>query len=249
MTPTAVTPAGREAKPKRKLDQRHSPPAARRVSGPLTGRTITAPPMHPRGPAQAPPSHRGGKQAPRAHQPTPRVRIGGRALAVVRALPDHGLLDRVVRGRAWIPILGVMLAGIVAMQVEVLGLSASMGRALERGTTLESRNQLLRASVASLTGEQRIERLAAGLGMVMPTPDAIGFLAASHGGDAQSAATNIHPPDSTAFLAALAASTSATTATTATSTSATTATTATSTPATTAPSAPSSASGTPPTGG
>jgi hypothetical protein len=120
----------------------------------------------------------------------------------VRRLPDHGLVDRLVRGRAWIPVLGIMLAGIVAMQVSVLKLGAGIGRSLEKGATLQSQNEQLRASVAALADEQRIERLAAGMGMVMPPPQAVGFLSAQPGGAAQ-AVSNIKAPDATAFLSAL----------------------------------------------
>jgi cell division protein FtsL len=168
--------------------------------------------------------------------------LPARALAFVRALPDHPLLDRMIRGRAWIAMLGVMLVGIVAMQVEVLKLGASVGRSLQEGTTLQSRNQLLRASVASLADDQRIERLAAQMGMVMPAPDAVVFLSPHSGADAQRAISNLHAPDPTTFLAALpptgvaalgATGTAATTQ--ATSTPATT-TPATTTPTTTTPS-------------
>ena len=58
--------------------------------------------------------------------------VGARAVQFVRTLPDHRLLDRLIRGRAWIPLLGVMLVGIVAMQVEVLKLGASIGRSIQR---------------------------------------------------------------------------------------------------------------------
>ncbi len=128
-------------------------------------------------------------------------------LAFVRALPDHPLLDRIVRGRAWIPLLGVMLAGIVAMQVEVLKLGASMGRAIEQGTALQSRNELLRANVATLADDQRIERLAAGMGMVMPAPTEVGFLSVRPE-NPRRAAANIHEPDPSAFLSSLSALTS-----------------------------------------
>src|SRR5215467_15439290 len=57
---------------------------------------------------------------------------------------DHPLLDRLIRGRAWIPILGVLLAGIVAMQVEVLKLSVSVGRSVAVASQLQSENQALR---------------------------------------------------------------------------------------------------------
>jgi cell division protein FtsL len=97
----------------------------------------------------------------------------------------------------------VLLAGIVAMQVEVLKLNASMGRSLERGTALASRNQQLRASVSALSDDARIERLAAQQGMVMPAPDAVTFLNPAGGAVAARAAQSIHSPDSSSFIAAL----------------------------------------------
>jgi hypothetical protein len=125
-----------------------------------------------------------------------------RALELVRGLPDHPLLDRIVRGRAWIPLLGVMLAGIVAMQVEVLKVNASIGRSLALSTTLSSRNQLLRASVSSLSDAQRIEALATRMGMVLPGPTAVSFLDVRRA-DAAFAAAAIHHPDGAAFLSTL----------------------------------------------
>ena len=52
------------------------------------------------------------------------------AVDFIRTLPDHRLLDRLVRGRAWIPVLGVLLAGIVATQVEVLKRWVASGAAV-----------------------------------------------------------------------------------------------------------------------
>jgi cell division protein FtsL len=125
-----------------------------------------------------------------------------RALAAIQGLPDHPLLDRVVRGRTWIAVLFVMLAGIVAMQVEVLKLNRTMGRAIEQATALQSHNELLRASVASLADDQRIERLAAAQGMVMPAPEDIGFLSASPA-NVPRAAGHIRTPDSDIFQSLL----------------------------------------------
>jgi hypothetical protein len=120
--------------------------------------------------------------------------------AFVLSLPDHSLLDRVVRGRAWIPLLGVLLAGIVAAQVEILKLGASMGRSLEQTTTLTSQNEQLRGSVAALSDDQRIERLATTMGMVLPPPGAVGYLTATPGGEASAALKNIRAPDANAFM-------------------------------------------------
>src|SRR5947199_21569 len=73
-----------------------------------------------------------------------------RALALIKSLPEHSLLDRLVRGRAWIPVLGVMLAGIVTMQVEVLKLGTSAGEWMQRASALQTKNESLQANVASL---------------------------------------------------------------------------------------------------
>ena len=173
-----------------------SPRTARRVSGPLggltrgrattTGRPAAQPRRRPARPAAA----------------TPRLSLGARAAAFVRALPDHSLLDRIIRGRVWIPLLGVLLAGIVAMQVEVLKLNAATGVSLQRTTALQNARDVLQANVAQLANDQRIETLAAQMGMRMPAPSQVKFLSVG-GGTAGLAAADIHPPNATSFLAQL----------------------------------------------
>ena len=121
--------------------------------------------------------------------------------AFVVALPDHLWFDKMVRGRAWIPLLGVLLAGIVAAQVEILKLGASIGRSLEQTTTLTTQNEQLRYSVASLSNDQRIERLATSMGMVLPPAGSVGYIGASLHGDVTRALGNIHAPDATGFMA------------------------------------------------
>lgn len=100
-------------------------------------------------------------------------------------------------------MLGVLLAGIVATQVEVLKLGASMGRWVDRSAALTSHNQALQASVAALSDDQRIERLAARMGMVMPAPTAIRFLNGRSGRIVRTALARMHAPDPTQFLATL----------------------------------------------
>ena len=92
-----------------------------------------------------------------------------------------------------------MLAGIVAMQVEVLKLGASMGRSLQADSALSAQNATLRESVASLADDQRIEQLAASMGMVMPPPSAVGFLSPHGRGVEAKAAASIHQPDPGSF--------------------------------------------------
>ena len=211
--------------------RRARPP--RRVSGPIRGKgatggsarsgTGTAPPrvlaaarsaaialpLHPpfrwkRSPKPAVRRSRAPNPAVgRERTAQPSVGLARRIASFASALPDHSWLDRVVRGRAWIPLLGVLLAGIVAAQVEILKLGASMGRALEQTTTLTAQNEQLRGSVAQLADDQRIERLAGSMGLVLPPPGAVGYLAARPGGDVSAALGNIHAPDAGAFVTML----------------------------------------------
>jgi hypothetical protein len=194
MTPAATTPAARNASTQhRRARQSARPTAPRRVSGPVGGRAATA--------AGARAATVPGIALPRRSTHRPRaVAVRRRLGAFIFSLPDHRLLDRLIRGRWWIPVLGVMLAGIVAMQVEVLKLGASMGRSLEQNSVLTSRNAALRQSVATLGDDQRIEQLAASMGMVMPPAQAVGFLAGSRDGDAGRALANIHEPSASSFL-------------------------------------------------
>ncbi len=199
MTPAATTPAARKASAQhRRPRQSARPTAPRRVSGPVGGRaaaTATATAANARA-ATVPGVALPRRSAQRRPALAARLRIG----AFIRSLPDHKLLDRLIRGRWWIPVLGVMLAGIVAMQVEVLKLGASMGRSLERNSVLSSENAALRQSVATLGDDQRIEQLAGTMGMVMPPPQAVGFLSANASGNAGRALANIHQPSASSFL-------------------------------------------------
>jgi cell division protein FtsL len=169
------------------------------VSGPAAGTaaartaTVHAPT---RAPARARPSR------PRTRPAGAKAPWRARSAAYVRALPDHALLDRIIRGRAWIPLLGVLLAGIVAMQVEVLKLNAGIGRSLERSSALQAQNELLRAGVTRLSDEQRIERIAAQMGMVMPAPEQMRFVDTGSANVAR-ALGGIKAPDATGFEAAL----------------------------------------------
>lgn len=188
MTPSAMTAAGRGAAPR--PVQAPGAPGHRRTA---------RPPQAPRGPRRVsgPARARTGAAAPSAAAGRPS--LAARGLLVIRGLPEHTLLDRIVRGRAWIPLLGVLLVGIVAMQVEILKLGTGMGRWIERSSSVSAKNQALQADVAGLMDDQRIERLAAKMGMVMPGPAAVSFLSAQPG--TARAVANIHAPDPSIFTA------------------------------------------------
>jgi hypothetical protein len=154
-----------------------APRGPRRVSGPVARRAVALP---------------GGAAA------LPRARTGTTGLfARVRALPDHRLVDRLLRSRLWIWALGALLGGIVTMQVSLLKLNSGISRAVETTATLERQNATLEASIARLSSPDRIESGAATLGMVMPPAGDVGYLRAGPE-DAGEAVRKMQPPSDAA---------------------------------------------------
>jgi cell division protein FtsL len=135
---------------------------------------------------------------PRVELPRPSA-LARAAAAFVASLPESSLLDRVIRGRIWIPLLGVLLVGIVGMQVENLKLNASLGGAIEQTANLQSRNDWLRDDVAQLSDPQRIEGIAAQHGMLMAPPSVTKFLTVGGAASVGAAIAGIHAPGSTYF--------------------------------------------------
>ena len=67
-------------------------------------------------------------------------------------------------------VLGVLLGGIVALNVAALRASMQASRLSASAQALQQQNRGLIAEVASLTASQRIDHRARALGMVPPTP-------------------------------------------------------------------------------
>ncbi len=114
-------------------------------------------------------------------------------------------LDRIVRGRAWIPVLGVLLIAIVGLRVEVLKLGSSVGSQIQQATSLQSANAALRARISALSDNQRIATLAGAYGMHMPNPLDVHFVQTSVGSHVPAAIRNISVPSNSTFLTGLAA--------------------------------------------
>jgi cell division protein FtsL len=115
----------------------------------------------------------------------------------IRALPDHRIVDRLLRSRLWIWALGLALGGIVTMQVSLLKLNSGISRAVETTTTLERQNADLEASIARLSSPDRIERGALQLDMLMPAAGDVGYLTARPQ-DAERAVRRMEPPSDAA---------------------------------------------------
>jgi hypothetical protein len=245
---------------------------------PARSRSGTRSTIAPRGPRRVSgPVKRGMVAAPAgAAASLPRRGTTG-LFARVRALPEHRVVDRLLRSRLWIWALGALLGGIVTMQVSLLKLNSGISRAVETTTTLERQNAELENAIAQLSSPERIDTGSETLGMDMPAAGAVSYLTAGPQ-DAARAVRRMQPPSEAAMallanggvepgsLAAPVASATptTTTTTTATTTTATTTTTApaatptpeTTTPATTTPSTttpaaqqPPPTSQAPPTGG
>jgi hypothetical protein len=149
-------------------------------------------PRHPRrisGPA------RGLRVAP---APATRTRTRTGSFERVRALPDHRLVDGLLRSRAWIVIVGVLLGGIVAMQVSLLKLNSGISRAVEASATIERQNANMEDQIARLSSGQRVGDTAAKEGMVFPPAGEVGYLRARGARDDVLAARRMTPPSESA---------------------------------------------------
>jgi cell division protein FtsL len=113
---------------------------------------------------------------------------------------DARLLDRIVRGRAWIALLAIGLMGIVFMQVSLLKLNAGISRAVTAADTLERQNSSLRTDISNLDSGERIQDVAARLGMTIPAAGDVHYLDGRQA-DAARAAASITPPDPVATTA------------------------------------------------
>jgi hypothetical protein len=107
------------------------------------------------------------------------IPIAAGAAIAVRQLPDSSLMVRMTRGRVWIGVLGVLLAGIVAINVITLSLSAAAGHIDRNIQALEEENSLMRGRDAKLSGSSRVRHDAAAFGLAATTTEAVGYVQAS----------------------------------------------------------------------
>jgi cell division protein FtsL len=121
----------------------------------------------------------------------------------IKALPDHRVIDRLLRGRVWICFIGVALMGIVAMQVSMLKLNSGISRAVETTATLERQNSDMEASIARLASGERIRAAADTGGMVTPAAGEVHYLRVRGGIDGRLAARRMRAPsdDAAALMA------------------------------------------------
>jgi hypothetical protein len=103
-------------------------------------------------------------------------------------LRDSQLVDRLVRGRAWIALLGVLLIALVGLNVSLLKLNAAAGRNAEWAKLLRVENADLQARVSHLRSGQRIQTAARAMGFVMPAAASVHYVTVDPARDALRAA-------------------------------------------------------------
>jgi hypothetical protein len=154
---TAPAPGpSRTTAPKRKAPARR-PARARAVPAPA------------RTPARAP-ARRPARRPATTGRPK-LVVVAGRTATAVSQLPDSGLVVRMTRGRAWIAVLGILLVGIVGLNVATLSFAASAGKIDTQITALEKENSMLESREAERYSTARIRSEAGALGLAMPTTE------------------------------------------------------------------------------
>jgi hypothetical protein len=171
--PSRTTPPSRrKAAPALPAPQKKAAPARRPRSRPAPkGRAATAPAPARRAPARAP-----GRARPKTKGAVGQlIPLAGRTAVAVGQIPESGLVVRMTRGRAWIAVLGALLAGIVALNVVTLSFAASAGRIDAQITVLDQENSILRGRDARLYGTGAMRNAAGALGLAMPPSDEIHF--------------------------------------------------------------------------
>jgi hypothetical protein len=128
----------------------------------------------------------------------PAPRQGTGVFERLRGLPDHRVIDRLLRGRVWICFVGLALMGIVAMQVSLLKLNSGISRAVETSSTLERQNSSMEADIARLASGERIRTAADNRGMVTPAAGEVHFLHVRPGQDAARALRRMRAPSDAA---------------------------------------------------
>src|SRR3954462_11567542 len=106
-----------------------------------------------------------------------RVAPGTRTIALPR-YDFVGLLDRVLRGPLYIALIGILLAGIVFFNVDVLELNHGIAHTDARATQLKRDNSALMLRLAQLGASERIQRVALEHGLVLPQPGDVRYLRA-----------------------------------------------------------------------
>ena len=94
------------------------------------------------------------------------------------ARPGGRILDRLVRGRAWVLVVGGLLAGVVFLNLHLLQVNRDIAATSERAAELRRDSADLRMDVARLGSTERIREEGERLGLGMPAPEDVTYVEA-----------------------------------------------------------------------
>jgi cell division protein FtsL len=150
----------------------------------------------------AAPRRSGARTAP-ARRPPRRASGHAPPAAAPRPAPlprGARLLDALLTGRIWIGLVGVLLAGIVFFNVDLLQMNREITQMADRAAEIKRQNDRLRHDYARLASSERIQEAAATLGLVYPAAGEVRYLESDPKLDAHNASKRIIAPTSTAPL-------------------------------------------------
>ena len=126
----------------------------------------------------------------------PRGGLAAAAVGTVSGIADSGLVLSLTRSRLWIGLLGSLLVGIVALNVMALSLNAASSKTAGLSDELREENSALRADIADGLSNERLQRAAIRIGLVMPQA-ASALMLTPGAGDAEEAARRLRKGDFT----------------------------------------------------
>lgn len=125
----------------------------------------------------APAGHR-HPAAPKRHQTRRLVR--GTAQAVTH-LPESSAVVGMSRSRVWIAVIGILLTGIVAINVLTVSYGSMASNIDADIQTLKNRNAILKSSEVTALSMPRVRNAALAAGMAVPDPQEIRYLTFNDG--------------------------------------------------------------------
>ena len=146
--------------------------------------------------ARAAPAPARRRTAPR--RPVRRA-SGGVALKPAPLPRGARILDALLTGRIWIGLIGVLLAGIVFFNVDLLQMNREITRMADKAAEIKRQNDRLRHDYARLASSERIQEAAATLGLVYPAAGEVRYLQSKPKLDAHNASKRIIAPTATSF--------------------------------------------------
>jgi cell division protein FtsL len=110
------------------------------------------------------------------------------------------VLDALLTGRTWIGLVGMLLAGIVFFNVDLLQMNREITQMADKAAEVKRQNDRLRHDYARLASSERIQEAAAALGLVYPAAGEVRYLESNPRLDAHNASKRIVAPISTSAL-------------------------------------------------